>query len=57
MGSELRSQNFDLVTFREIFPKTLVMGPSFLGTLTQNSPKVLSLPAKPKLDSELWPNS
>ena len=52
MGSELRCQNFDLVKFRQIIPRNpiLVMGPFFVGTLSQNF-------QNPKLESEFWPNS
>ena len=45
MGSELRCQNFDLVKSREI----ILLGPFFLGTLSQNSQKVLIRRRSPNL--------
>ena len=39
MGSELRSQNFDLAKFQEIIPRNTSYGAFFLGTWPQNSIK------------------
>ena len=43
MGSELRSQKFDLAKFQEIIPRNPCYGAAFfLGTWPQNSKKILS---------------
>ena len=49
MGSELRCQNFDLVKFRDIIPRNPCHGIFFLGTLSQNSQKVLIRRLTPNL--------
>ena len=57
MGSELRCQNFDLVKFRQKFPRNPCYEAFFCRNFESESPKSSDSPAKPKLGSEFWPNS
>ena len=56
MGSEPCSQNFDMAKFHKIISRNPCYEAFFLGTWPQNSEKTESQ-AKPKLGSELWPDS
>ena len=53
MGSELRSQNFDLAKFQEIIPRNPCSGAFFSRNLTSEFSKSSESPAKSKYGSEL----
>ena len=63
MESELRCQNFDLVKFREIIPRNSCYGTFFFQNFESEFSKRSEFskksdpPAKPKLESDFWPNS